>query len=385
MAQRQSITGRRSCVLYVVILVALTLIVAGIGLVLVIRPELERRRQAEVRLEQAETHYEAGIAFQNVNDWETAEAEFKQVIILDPDYKDVQTRLAEVKAKLAESAAAATAEVQVTATAQAEATAEAQANARATAVAAPAATAEVLEAHYQKGLGYVNMARWDEAKAELEQVFEVSPNYKDVQAKLAEVEVKLAETPTLPPTATSTATPKPTLPPSPTVTNTPVPVSIVTNGDFERPDAGSGFVVYKAGQTFDGWTVESGSVDHIGRFWPAARGKQSVDLNGTTNEAGTIYQNLPTVPGQSYVLRFAKGGNPQGKPAVKQMEVWWDDNLVDTLTVDTTGWKVNTIAWEYREYIVVAPGSTTRLRFKSLTEGNFGPVLDDVSVVPKGS
>ena len=245
MAQRQSITGRRSCVLYVVILVALTLIVAGIGLVLVIRPELERRRQAEVRLEQAETHYEAGIAFQNVNDWETAEAEFKQVIILDPDYKDVQTRLAEVKAKLAESVAAATAEAQLTATAQAEATAEAQANARATAVAAPAATAEVLEAHYQKGLGYVNMARWDEAKAELEQVFEVDPNYKDVQAKLAEVEVKLAETPTLPPTATSTATPKPTLPPSPTVTNTPVPVSIVTNGDFESPDAGSMFVVYK--------------------------------------------------------------------------------------------------------------------------------------------
>ena len=53
------------------------------------------------------------------------------------------------------------------------------------------ATAEALQAHYQKGLGYINLGRWQEAKRELEQVFEADPNYQEVQAKLKEVEDQL--------------------------------------------------------------------------------------------------------------------------------------------------------------------------------------------------
>ena len=364
MAQRKSVRGPRSSVLWLAIIVVLLLAIALAVVVFVIGPERERQQQvamqsaqatldaqvaaaqtkatAEAKAAEIKRAYDAGIAFAAAGDWVKAAEEFAKVVTLEPGYKDAAARLAEARTSAVESA-------------------------------------------YQRGLAYFDLGRWEQAKAEFEQVIVVDPNYKDVQAKLAEVEVKLAETRALPPTVTSTATPKPTLPSSPTATNTPSipPISLVTNGDFESPDAGSWFVVYKARQTFDSWTVESGSVDLTGRLWPAARGKQSVDLTGTTDEAGTIYQNLPTVPGQSYVLRFAKGGNPGGEPAIKRMEVWWDDNLVDTLTVDTTGWKVNTIVWEYREYTVVALGSTTRLRFKSLTEGNFGPVLDDVSVVPK--
>jgi tetratricopeptide (TPR) repeat protein len=78
---------------------------------------------------------------------------------------------------------------------------------------AATATAETLEAHYQKGLGYMNMGRYEEAKTELEQVFEVDPNYKDVQTRIAEVELAIrsraTNTPTPPPTATVTATPRP--------------------------------------------------------------------------------------------------------------------------------------------------------------------------------
>ena len=197
MDQRKPIAGRRSCVLYAVILAALALIVAGAGLVLVVRPELDRRRQAEVRLEQAETHYQAGVAFQNVGDWEAAEAEFKQTIALDPDYKDVQSRLAEVKDKLAKSEATATA----VAVAQVE---QAQAEAQATAAAAPTATAQALEVHYQKGLGYMSMERWEEARTELEQVFEVDPSYKEVQARWMEVESEITK-------LTSTSTPTPSV------------------------------------------------------------------------------------------------------------------------------------------------------------------------------
>ena len=216
MAQRKPIAGRRSCVLYAVILAALALIVAGAGLVLVVRPELDRRRQAEVRLEQAETHYQAGVAFQNMGDWEAAEAEFKQAIALAPDYKDAQTRLAEVKARLAQSEATATAEAiaqaeQAWADAQATATAQAQATATAQAVAATA-TMDAVETHYQKGLAYINLEKWAEAQVELQAVFEVDPNYKDVQAQLAVVDsevVKLTPTATPTPLATPTNTPAP--------------------------------------------------------------------------------------------------------------------------------------------------------------------------------
>ena len=220
MVQRKSVAGRRSCVLYAVILAALALIVAGAGLVLVVRPELDRRRQAEVRLEQTETHYQAGVAFQNARDWQVAETEFKQVIILDPDYKDVQARLVEVKARLAQSEATATAEAiaqaeQARADAQATATAQAQATTTAQAVAATA-TATTVETHYQKGLAYINLEKWAEAQVELEMVFEVDPSYKDVQSQLAEVEARLSEIKALTPTATPI--PPKTLTPTPTST-----------------------------------------------------------------------------------------------------------------------------------------------------------------------
>jgi hypothetical protein len=56
--------------------------------------------------------------------------------------------------------------------------------AEATITASPIMTAESIEAHYQKGLGYVNLEQWQKAKSELETVFEFDPDYKDVQTHL---------------------------------------------------------------------------------------------------------------------------------------------------------------------------------------------------------
>jgi tetratricopeptide (TPR) repeat protein len=212
----------------------LVLAIALAAVVFIIGPQQQLRQQAQVTAEarQAEVErlYAAGLAFQNASDWEAAEAEFKKVIALDANYKDVPTRLAEVKARLADSEATATAvaaarteqariDAQATATARIQATAEAQANATATAEVAPTATLQALEAHYQKGLAHMNLGRWVEAKAELEQVFDVDPNYKEVQAKLAEVEAEVAK---LTPTATRT----PAATSTPTVTPTPPTVTL---------------------------------------------------------------------------------------------------------------------------------------------------------------
>jgi len=236
MSQRTKVVGTRSLIVWLLIIIAAVMVAALAVAGLVVYPRLQEQRAEQARLTEAERHYQAGVAFQNVEEWEAAKAEYVQVIALDASYKDAQARLAEVKARIAEEEATATAvamaqagrarvDAQATATAQAQTTAEARANAQATAAAAPTATAETLEALYQKGLGYINIGRWVEAKTELERVFEANPNYKEVQAKLAEVEAEIARlTPTSTPTPITTATPTPTA--------TPV-TRVVYSSDFE--------------------------------------------------------------------------------------------------------------------------------------------------------
>ena len=231
MSQKHTISGRRPALIWLSILMVLILLVAVLIIVLFIYPNYQRQQQVE-------QHYQAGVAFQDVGDWDKAVEAFENVVAIDATYKDARTRLAEVKSKQQEALAQAQAKAaQATATAQARAEATATAAtveariAQATSVAATAiaqakataqakeakatATAEALaqlEEHYQKGLGYMNMGRWEEAKAELEQVFEVDPNYRDVQIKLVELEAKIAElTPTPVPVPTNVALGKPVM------------------------------------------------------------------------------------------------------------------------------------------------------------------------------
>jgi len=251
MSKRTRVVGTHSFTLWILIVIVV-LLLAGVAVGgLVVLPQIQRGQTQQARLDEAEQHYQAGVAFQNVGDWAAVEGEYKQVISIDANYKDVQARLAEVKAKLAENQATATAvaiaqaeqaqaEAQATATTQAQATAEAQANAQATATAQAeatatakaldaTATAETLEAQYQRGLGYINLEKWVEAKAELEQVFAADPNYKEVQAKLTEVEAKLKELniPTATSTPTLTGTPLPDVTPTSTpVESSPTPQSV---------------------------------------------------------------------------------------------------------------------------------------------------------------
>ena len=249
MSQKRTISGRRSALIWLSALIVLVVAAVLAVIVLFIYPNYQHQQQVE-------QHYQAGVAFQNVGNWEAAEAKFKQVISIDANYKDIQTRLAEVKAKQQEQIATAQAKAaQATTTAQARAEATATAAtveariAQATSVAATAtaqakatvqaqeakatATADALaelEAIYQKCVGAINLGRWAEAKATCDQVCTVDPNYKDVQAKLAEIETKLAGlralTPTpMPPTYTPypTATPYPTYTPVPTLRPTVTP------------------------------------------------------------------------------------------------------------------------------------------------------------------
>lgn len=200
--QRKSVVGTRSSLLWLLILAAVLLLAALAVVALVVAPQLQASRTEQARLAEVERHYQAGVAFQNMEDWAGAEGEYQQIITLDASYKDTPDRLTTVKARKREIAATATAEAVALA-------GRVQAEASATAQVAPAATQQALETHYQKGLGYLNMKRWAEAKMELEQIFGIDPNYKDVQARLPEIMAQLA-TPTDVPMPVSTSAPQPT-------------------------------------------------------------------------------------------------------------------------------------------------------------------------------
>ena len=157
--------------------------------------------------------------------------------------------------------------------------------------------------------------------------------------------------------------------------------SIVINGNFETPFAGKDFVMFQPGETFGGWTVAITWVDLLGTSVQAASGVQSVDLSG--GSAGQIYQDLTTVPGQTYRLRFAMAGSgvvEQQAPTIKLMEVGWSASLVDTPSFDITGHTVADMGWTYHTYDLAAVSSVTRLQFTSLINTQWGPMIDDVSV-----
>jgi len=194
MPQRIKVVGARAPILWLLIVVALVLVAALAVGGLIIYPRL-----------QVEQHYQAGVAFEDVGDWDKAASKYEQVISADAGYKDAQVRLAQVKTRLVESKATATAVAAI-------------------------ATMDALEAHYQQGLAYINQTKWPEAQAELQAVFEIDPNYKDIQAQLGVVNsevMKLIPTPTPTPPATPTprGTPTPTLTPTstPRPTRTPTP------------------------------------------------------------------------------------------------------------------------------------------------------------------
>ena len=90
--------------------------------------------------------------------------------------------------------------------------------------------------------------------------------------------------------------------------------NLITNGGFELPPGVYPYMVFDTGLRLPGWTVENGTVEIVGSYWQAAEGSQSLDLNGIFEEIGTIYQDVATVPGEHYKIRFAYSGNPECGP-----------------------------------------------------------------------
>lgn len=160
-------------------------------------------------------------------------------------------------------------------------------------------------------------------------------------------------------------------------------VGEVIGGSFEEPAIFGPYQVFSShGQSPVGWTIESGTIDIVGDYWEARKGKQSIDLSGADHAPGTIYQDVRTEKGAWYLLRFAVTGNPEpdDQPTIKKLRVYFDGVLLDELQFDVSDDDFQHVNWHYSKYKVQATGDIARIRFQSLTETMCGPILDDVSL-----
>jgi len=155
-----------------------------------------------------------------------------------------------------------------------------------------------------------------------------------------------------------------------------------TNGSFESgtyAGGGSGFQQLDApNASIDAWTVDAGSVDWIGTYWPAFEGAKSIDLSGA--DAGTLSQTFDTTIGNTYTVSFLLSGNPAGPPEIKTLDVSATGGTLTSYSHDTAGTDLTHMVWTPETYTFLATSTSTTLSFISTTAGAFGPAIDAVEV-----
>jgi hypothetical protein len=161
---------------------------------------------------------------------------------------------------------------------------------------------------------------------------------------------------------------------------------LVTNGGFERDViSAGGYVNRPAGsEAVPGWTVGLDGVDQVNDLeWAPFDGLQSIDLGSdqtlTNGGNGSVTQTIATEAGQTYLLSFAYGANPDGVgPSPTATASWGSEDFDLTPTRSPS----DGAAWQTFSQIVTATGSSTDLSFVGVSGGLFGVTIDAVSVVP---
>jgi choice-of-anchor C domain-containing protein len=154
------------------------------------------------------------------------------------------------------------------------------------------------------------------------------------------------------------------------------------NGSFEQGLGPPAPIVLLPGgsRAITGWTVIGTDIDwlssqYLPNTYRASHGDFLLDLNGC--ERGGVYQDLPTVAGSEYVVRFDLAAIVSG-PGPKTLRVsaaGVSQDFVATTEPVTAGWTPT-------EFRFVANGSSTRLQFESQApSGCAGPLIDNVRVV----
>lgn len=163
--------------------------------------------------------------------------------------------------------------------------------------------------------------------------------------------------------------------------------NLLANGSFEEgPEipANMGWLSnVRVGSTaIKGWTVTRGNIDFISnRHWIAGHGQRSIDLHGGPGFGG-VKQSFKTVVGQRYQVSFLMSGTPQQRIPLFKLAVRAADKQQE-FSFDATGKSQNQMGWTRKTWDFVAIATETTLEIHTLqtTVPEFGPVIDDVSVI----
>ena len=161
----------------------------------------------------------------------------------------------------------------------------------------------------------------------------------------------------------------------------PANADLIENGGFELPELDSG--TWSLFDSIPGWRLagERGKIEIQNNVAGSPyEGEQFVELDST--QPSTIYQWVPTVAGQSYILSFAFSARPGTNIALDNvMGVTWGGDEVFNMAAPayTPDWTVFTLH-------VTAASGLTRLTFGDLSQNSqnsYGVYLDDVRLVAK--
>ncbi len=157
-------------------------------------------------------------------------------------------------------------------------------------------------------------------------------------------------------------------------------VNVLPNGSFESPVQSGGYTTYSTGQTFGGWLVTTGDVEHDGGGHGAAipNGTQTVDLNGSTT--GGISQSFATISGHTYAwdMRIS-GNNGCGQNTFNGTVVFTSGST--TTHNFSTNTLISASSWDHEYGKFVAGAASTSLAITSTIPSCGGPFIDDIRVV----
>ncbi len=156
---------------------------------------------------------------------------------------------------------------------------------------------------------------------------------------------------------------------------------------FEGPATGN-YTVLRAGQSFrtrnNVWAVEEASIDlvntHVRRETVAFDGAQVVDLAGSPGP-GAMTASFATTPGQAYMLvfHFSRNNGIGTTPARARVEVLGAAPLLMKEVQHEAARQPFNAYLQFRDTFRADSPSAT-LRFTSLNAGNYGLVIDAISV-----
>lgn len=124
-----------------------------------------------------------------------------------------------------------------------------------------------------------------------------------------------------------------------------------------------------AGSSFGPWKVDLGNVGlHVGQFETPLGFGNVVDVNGT--RAGSFYQTVNVVPGQTYTVRFLMSGNwSSNADRPRNLSLRFGTSRVAYSMSRPAGWSPTNMQWQERTANFVAKSKRAAIRFSSDSSG----------------